>query len=58
MLLRAKPTLLREVGPKNPGYGLFLMHLGKALSQTGENEEAKEAVEQALVAFGGSSSMP
>jgi len=50
--LRAKPALLQKVGPKNPGYGLFLMHLGKALSQTGENEEAKEAVEQALVAFG------
>ena len=28
------------------------MHLSKALSQTGENEEAKEAVEQASVAFG------
>ena len=50
--MRAKPALLQKVGPKNPGYGLFLMHLGKALSQTGENEEAKEAVEQALVAFG------
>jgi len=51
-LMRARPALLQQVGPKNPGYGLFLMHLGKALSQTGENEEAKEVVEQALVAFG------
>ena len=56
--MRAKPALLQKVGTNDPGYGLFLIHLGKALSQTGENEEAKEAVEQALVAFGGSSSMP
>jgi len=51
--MRARPTLLRELGKDKPAYGLFLMHVGELELLAGHIKEAQEAVDQALTAFGG-----
>jgi tetratricopeptide (TPR) repeat protein len=50
--LRAKPILLRELGPRDPRYGLLLMQLGELQLLTGQTEAARESVDQAMTAFG------
>jgi TonB family protein len=49
--MRARPILLEKL-QNNSAYGLFLTHLGKLRLLTGQTEEAKGTVDQALTACG------
>jgi tetratricopeptide (TPR) repeat protein len=50
--VRAKPILLRKLGRKHPGFGIFLLHVGRLQVSTGQIKDAQETAHQAVTAFG------
>jgi tetratricopeptide (TPR) repeat protein len=49
---RARPILLKRLGRKNPGFGIFLLHVGRLQVATGQIKDAQETAHQAVSAFG------